>query len=119
MKRILLILAAVLLCLGVWAKGPRQTVVFDVDIHCQGCITKIEKNIAFERGVKDLECNLDDKTVTIVYDPQKTDVRHLQEAFGKIGKTATVRTLSDEPMEQPREQNDDPDAMTGASTSKY
>ncbi len=52
------------MCLAVFAKGEKQTVVFDVDLHCQGCVTKIEKNIAFEKGVKDLICDLNKKQVT-------------------------------------------------------
>ena len=65
MKRFSVILFTLLLSMGMWAKSERRTVIFDVEIHCQNCINKIEKNIAFEPGVKDLVCNLDDKTVTV------------------------------------------------------
>jgi copper chaperone CopZ len=95
---------------GAWARGERQTVVFDVDIHCQGCITKIEKNIAFERGVKDMECSLEDRTVTIVFDPSKTSVEQLQAAFAKINKTAKVH------QDKAEDQSADVDAQSGAST---
>lgn len=64
--------------------------VFAVDLHCQGCVDKVEKNIAFERGVKDLRCDLKSKTVTVTYDPAKTNVAALQEAFARIKKPATV-----------------------------
>lgn len=91
MKRILSILCIVLMSMGVaFAKGEKQTVVFNVDLHCQGCISKIEKNIAFEKGVKDLICDLQKKQVTVVFDNTKTDVPTLQEAFKKLGKPATV-----------------------------
>lgn len=73
-----------------FAKGEKQTVVFDVDLHCQGCINKIEKNIAFEKGVKDLRCDLATKTVTVVFDSEKTSVEKLQKAFEAIGKPAKV-----------------------------
>ena len=109
MKRIGVLLISMCLCVGAWARGERQTVVFDVDIHCQGCITKIEKNIAFERGVKDMECSLEDRTVTIVFDPSKTSVEQLQAAFAKIHKTAKVH------QEQTEEQGADVDAQSGAS----
>ena len=66
MKRIETICMALLLSVGLWAKGERQTVVFDVNIHCDGCIEKIEKSITFERGVKDLECDLKEKTVAML-----------------------------------------------------
>ena len=88
MKRIFPITIALLL--SVWMlSAERRTVVFDVDIHCQGCITKIEKNIAFERGVKDLVCDLD----------AKTDIRQLQAAFAKINKPAKVHN---DPVEADR-----------------
>jgi len=65
-------------------------VVLSVDIHCQGCIDKIMKNIAFEKGVKDIVCDLKTKTVTVTYNPSKTDVPTLLKAFEKIKKPATV-----------------------------
>ena len=77
--------------LSLWARTDKQTVVFDVDMHCQGCIDKIEKNIAFEKGVKDLRCDLESKTVVVVFDASKTDIPTLQKAFAKIGKKATPR----------------------------
>lgn len=116
MKRIVLAILLVCMSAGAWARNEKKTVVFDVDLHCQGCITKIEKNIAFEPGVKDLVCDLDARTVTVVYNPAKTNVEQLQAAFAKINKTATVRTSS-EPAEHEQEQDKDKevDAQTGAS----
>lgn len=91
MKRILTILCAVVLvAASAFAKGEKQTVVFDVDLHCQGCINKIEKNIAFEKGVKDLVCDLEKKTVMVTFDPTKTSIDKLQKAFEAIGKPASV-----------------------------
>lgn len=69
----------------------RETVVLSVDIHCQGCVDKIMKNIAFERGVKDIVCDLKTKTVTVTFDPNKTDIPTLLTAFSKIHKPATVK----------------------------
>ena len=66
------------------------TVVLRCDLHCQGCCDKIMKNIAWEKGVKDLICDLDSKTVTVTYDTRKTDLETLLKAFEKIGKPATL-----------------------------
>ncbi|MBR0195036.1 MAG: cation transporter [Paludibacteraceae bacterium] len=68
----------------------KKTVVLSCDLHCQGCCDKIMKNIAFEKGVKDLVCDLKTKTVTMTYDTRKTDLETLLKAFEKIGKPATV-----------------------------
>ena len=72
----------------------KRTVVLNCDIHCQGCCDKIMKNIAWEKGVKDLICDLKTKTVTVVYDTRKTDLDTLLKAFEKIGKPATVDCVS-------------------------
>lgn len=119
MNHIVSLTLALLLSVAMWAKDARETVVFDVDLHCQGCITKIEKNIAFERGVKDLICNLDDKTVTVVFDPAKTDISRLQAAFAKINKPAKVHTNPDNNTQGQKPEaktKQDVDAQTGAST---
>lgn len=96
MKRVLFYLIALL---ALWmpgqtlmAKPNKQVVVFSCDLHCQGCCDKIMKNIAFEKGVKDIECNLKEKTVTVTYDANKTDIPTLLKAFEKIGKPATVKS---------------------------
>ena len=119
MKRIISLTITVLLSMGLMAADKRQTVIFDVDLHCQGCITKIEKNIAFERGVKDLVCDLDEKTVTVTYDPAKTDIKRLKAAFAKINKPAKVHGETDEtePSEQ-QEHAETVDAQTGASMQR-
>ena len=91
MKRLLIILLALMPLTVVIAKPNKQVVVLSCDLHCQGCCDKIMKNIAFEKGVKDLVCDLPSKTVTVTYDANKTDVEKLLDAFRKIGKPATVR----------------------------
>lgn len=96
MKRFLSLLAIVLMsCTMVFAKSEKKVVVFDVDLHCQGCVDKVMKNIAYEKGVKDIQCSLKDKTVTVTFDPAKTDVQKLQDAFAKIKKPATVIPATD------------------------
>lgn len=74
----------------VMAKANKQRVVFYVHLHCQGCIDKIYKTIAYEKGVKDLQCDLEKGTVVVTYDANKTDVPTLQKAFAAIGKPATT-----------------------------
>ena len=97
MKKIIMALVLCLMSISMaFAKGNRQVVVFDVDLHCAGCVSKVEKNIAFEKGVKDLVCDLDGKTVTVTFDDEKTSVKALQTAFAKLGKTATVNTKKTE-----------------------
>ena len=93
MRRLLIFLMALLPIVGVMAKQDKQVVVLSCDLHCQGCCDKIMKNIAFEKGVKDIVCDLKSKTVTVTYDANKTDVPTLLKAFEKIGKPAKVMDM--------------------------
>lgn len=92
-KNILMLLVALVSLLMVqpaMAKPNRQTVKFYVYLHCDGCVQKVMKNIAYEKGVKDIVCSLDSQTVVVTYDAAKTSVPQLQEAFEKIGKPASL-----------------------------
>lgn len=70
-------------------------VTFVTSIHCKKCVNKIEENLSFEKGVKDLKVNLNDKTVYIKYDGKKTDVEKLAKAINKLGYTAVVKEEAD------------------------
>lgn len=94
MKRLIIFFLALLPMVAFAAKPDKQVVVLSCDIHCQGCCDKIMKNIAFEKGVKDIVCDLKTKTVTVTYDANKTDIPTLLKAFEKIGKPAKVVTKS-------------------------
>lgn len=70
------------------AKKETRTVTFKTSIHCQNCVKKLNDNVAFEKGVKDLKVSLDEKLVTITYNPSKTDEARLAKAIEKLGYTA-------------------------------
>ena len=63
-----------------------KTVVLTTNpqMHCANCEKKIKENIRFEKGIKSIKTNLDDKTVTIEYDADKTTVPAIIEGFKKI-----------------------------------
>ena len=90
MKRFLLALVLALVTLSSGAmpltgKPSYVTVTFKTTIHCKNCVRKINDNIPFEKGVKDLKVSLDEKLVTITYDPSKTDETTLAKAIEKLG----------------------------------
>jgi copper chaperone CopZ len=106
MKKYLFIIICLLFSFPFQGEGRergsnRQVVALSCDIHCQGCIDKIMKNIAFEKGVKDIVCDLDTKTVTVTFDANKTDVPTLLKAFDKIKKPAKVKEPA-EPTTTPK-----------------
>lgn len=79
--------------LGASAKSPKDsaTAVFTVSpqMSCQNCENKIKSNIRFEKGVTDITTDLKGQTVTVTYNPAKTNPEKIVKAFKKIGYTAT------------------------------
>ena len=66
-------------------KGELKEVTFNVHLHCENCMKKVQENISFEKGVKDLHVCLDDQTVSIKYDAAKTTEDALKAAIEKLG----------------------------------
>lgn len=66
-------------------KGEIKEVTFNVHLHCENCVKKVQENIAFEKGVKDLHVCLDDQTVSVKYDAAKTSEETLKAAIEKLG----------------------------------
>ena len=70
-------------------KTPKEeTVVFNVPMDCEGCRTKIIGYMSYEKGVKNLDANLEQQTVTITYNPKRTNKENLIAAFEKLDKKA-------------------------------
>lgn len=67
-----------------------KTVTYEVNMHCQSCKAKIERDIVFEKGVKEVEATLDKKLVTVKYDATKTDPEKIAKAIEKLGYKAKV-----------------------------
>ena len=76
------VLALATVCFG----KDIRTVVFTTlpEMHCANCEKKIKENIRFEKGIKSITTNLKDKTVTIEYDAEKTNVQDIIKGFKKI-----------------------------------
>lgn len=92
MKRIIVLslMAAMLGGLNVSAKELRKVMFKVQQMVCENCEKKVQKNISFEKGLKKLETNVEDHTVTIVYDAKKTSIDKLKEGFAKFGYEAKV-----------------------------
>lgn len=67
------------------SKKEVKEVTFSVHLHCANCVKKVQENIAFEKGVKDLHVCLEDQAVTVKYDPAKTSETTLKAAIEKLG----------------------------------
>lgn len=96
MRQLLVILMS-LVCVGSvsWAqdkpKNKKETVTFYVEeMECKNCVRKVEKNIAFEKGVSDLICDLSNRTAKVTFNTTKTNKEKIMEAFKKIGMEAII-----------------------------
>ena len=85
MKKIVALCFVALLCVGfVSAQKPEKMTVtteFATSIDCAGCAKKVTNTIPYEKGVKDVQIDLDTKTVTVTYDPTKTNDEALVKAL--------------------------------------
>ncbi len=70
--------------------ADKKEVTFDVSMTCDNCKKRIEKNIAFEKGVTDMQVDLPAKTVMVVYHANKTNLEKLQKAIEKLGYEVKV-----------------------------
>jgi len=61
-----------------------ETVVFKVEMDCQGCAKKIEKSMPFEKGVKDLQVDFKNQKVTLKYKTKSTTKETLKKAIEKL-----------------------------------
>ena len=90
MKRLSFIIFALSFSVALFAKDIKTVVLkTQPEMHCTGCEKKIKENIRFEKGVKSITTNLDDKTITIEYDAEKTNVQNIIKGFKKIKYEAT------------------------------
>jgi copper chaperone CopZ len=91
MKKFISLCIVALFAIGITSaqepqKGGKKSVTttFQTTIDCQGCAKKVNNTIPYERGVKDVVVDLETKTVTVTYDPTKTNDEALVKAFAKI-----------------------------------
>jgi len=91
MKSLLIVAMLCLFTVTAFAQNEKKAkekavVTFHVpmDGHC--CVTEITEGLAFEKGVKDVKCSFENKTVKITYRTDKTNKENLKKAIEKLGK---------------------------------
>lgn len=98
MKRTLtLVLVSIFIILFSYEAGAKKKadkniaeVTFVTTIDCKNCVKKVEANLPFAEGIKDMKVTLADKTVWIKYDTRKTDTDKLAAAINKLGYKAEI-----------------------------
>ena len=72
----------VMMGLTVSAQAKKDTtVIFKVGIHCPSCKAKLDKDMPFEKGIKDYKLNMKDSTVLISFRTDKNSVEALRAAI--------------------------------------
>ena len=96
MKKIIIAIAiAAAVCGSATAKeNAGSTVVFTVQpkMSCANCEKKIKTNLRFEKGIKSIATSVPEQTVTVVFNPKKTNVEAITKGFAKIGYKASPAT---------------------------
>ncbi len=64
------------------------TIKIKTSAVCEQCKDRIEKSLAFEKGVKKAMLDVDTKIVTITYNPSKTTPDDLRKTISKLGYDA-------------------------------
>lgn len=54
-------------------------------MHCDMCVSSIEKGVNELEGISFVKASLNDSTTTVKYDASKTDLVHIEKAIEKRG----------------------------------
>ncbi|MFY0652894.1 MAG: cation transporter [Cyclobacteriaceae bacterium] len=85
----MLFIAASISSYGQDKKGKgEETVKVKTSAICEMCKEALEHDLAFEKGVKNSNLNLDDKVLTIVYNPKKTSAEKIRKRITMVGYNA-------------------------------
>lgn len=68
--------------------GKYEEIKIKTSSQCEMCKEKIEETLAFTKGVKKSELDLETNTVTVTYRPKKTTPENIRKAIAKAGYDA-------------------------------
>lgn len=76
-----------------------DTAFIKVSSRCNDCKERIEKALAYEKGLKEFNLDLKTHKVYVVYKPQKTTLDKIREAITKVGYDADQMIADQEAYE--------------------
>ena len=65
-----------------------ETIVIKTSTQCGMCKSRVEKAIAYEKGVVSSNLDVDKQLFTVTYKPSKTSPEKIREAISKVGYDA-------------------------------
>ena len=69
-------------------KGGLETVVIQTSAECGDCKDRLEDLLNYTKGVKFAELNLEDKKITVKYNPKKITVDQIKQKINGVGYDA-------------------------------
>ena len=88
MKQVFGILFLLGLMVGSLQAQSTQEVKIKTSAVCGMCKRAIEKDMAFEKGIKKAELDVKSQILTVAYDPKKTNPEKIRKAVSKVGYDA-------------------------------
>jgi copper chaperone CopZ len=89
MRTITILLITLFLLPGAFAgDGKLEEIKIKTSSQCDMCKERIEETLAFTRGVKKSELNLENQIVTVTYKKGKTSPEKIRKAIAKAGYDA-------------------------------
>ena len=89
MKKLMISILLMLAVTTVVNAEKQVVVLFINSMECANCQAKVEKTLAYEKGIKDLQFDLQKRQVTVTFDNEKTSVENIQNALVKNNKYAS------------------------------
>jgi copper chaperone CopZ len=92
MKNLGYVISALLMLLSISTTAQKtdliKKVTFEVNLTCHHCEKVMMKNLPYEKGVKDVNVDLEKKEITLLFRDDKNSVARLQKAIEELGYTA-------------------------------
>ena len=72
-----------------------KLVSFDTSIDCEGCKDKIMDSLPKESGIVDVNVQVEEKVVTVVFNSSELSVEQIAEKLNELGYSAFILKLED------------------------
>lgn len=85
------VLFLALVSFNAYSEDGTKQVQIQTNAHCGGCKSKIEKGLNKVDGIIKSEVNLDNKIVTVSYNPSKINEEQITKKIADLGYSADVK----------------------------
>jgi periplasmic mercuric ion binding protein len=101
MMRIIKIVLIVLLVVNISLAGDNPTIIkIKTSAVCGMCKRKIEKNLAYEKGIEDVNLDIPSKILTVKFNPKKTNLNTIKKIVADTGYDADEINATPEAYEK-------------------